>query len=261
MKKRYWLYLMLLFVGIAVIGTKDLWKPQPAVIENPRINKVENERNLVLNFSSRIQDPQSLTAQMQLRPDQPYSLNWIDRKTLQIQLARIPDQMVAVAFPDLGNYDWQFHTLKSEPQLVLQSPQKDQVITDQQMIHFVWDQSIFPLSSPDKSAAFLEQNLHIDPGMAGAWRMIGTTGFAFEPAEPWQKNTLYTVSGLEEVLGNDWQYQFQTERLVMQPPQSEYLVDREPLRLVFNQAVDLGQLESLQFEPRIRVGLRHAPQG
>ncbi len=148
---------------------------------------------------------------------------------------------------------------KKEAKLILTTPEngtKD--IQGKIPITFLWDKPLFPLQRADIWQTKLKKEITIQPQVEGTWSVLGTSGLIFEPKENWPMSTEIKTILPEKLVGNEIIHTFQTPRLTLVSTDSHDLINRSPLKLHFNQAIDIQAIaQNLTITPALEFDLSY----
>ncbi len=106
---------------------------------------------------------------------------------------------------------------------------------------FLWKEPIFSLQNHQGAQKFLAKNITLTPEHEGEWKILGTTGISFEPKEDWTPSTHYEVKFSRDLV-KDFSYSFETERVKILNINNFELVNRNPVKISFNQEVKLREI-------------------
>lgn len=129
----------------------------------------------------------------------------------------------------------------AEIEFVSPADQSEQ-IEGQTPITFLWKDPVLALQNHQAVKAFLSAHLTIEPAHPGEWRSLGTSGIMFQPKEAWKSSTEYRLKAKPEIL-TDLNYGFKTKTVAITGSYSNTLVAQKPLKINFNQPVDLAALD------------------
>ena len=248
---------ILVVLAVLVLGVLAFERFWPSFAEHPHLTTAGEEiffgQNPVLSFSESIQQA-SVPEKIHVNPAVAYSLAWKDDKTLEIQFEDTPPEQIKIVF-DEGITTREgvvittpetvlLHIRESVPELVFQSPEADQTdIEGTYPITLLWEEPIFVLQSPKTAQEFLKKNIQILPAQKGSWQVLGTTGLLFEPEGAWAPATQYTIKINDSVVPEGLEWDFETLRPELLDLNAQELIQKRPLKLTWNQEIDLAALQ------------------
>lgn len=142
--------------------------------------------------------------------------------------------------------------LQSDAKLIFVSPHDEaENVSGKTPVTFLWDTPIFKLQNPETTQRFLEEHIRISPEIEGSWQMLGTTGILFEPKTEWAGSTEYMfeldTTKIQSPLSLE--YSFRTPRLAVESVVAADLIQKQPLRIEFNQKIDIAEAEKITTTP------------
>lgn len=255
----------LLFLGIFTFFLFN----ERALIENPKENFTKNQKAEV-HFSKKM-NKASVEKNLEIEPQIQTDFSWKNEKTLVIDLLdknNETDNFSVILGPEIKDnlgrsienpQKINFFVPAKDHTLILTTPlhnAKD--IKGKMPITFLWDSPIFPLQRADIWQEKLKNEIIMTPRIDGSWAILGTAGIMFEPKAAWPLSTEISITIPETIAGKEALLSFQTPRIKMEWVQAINLIKKTPLKIKFNQPVDLSKISpQLKIEPAIEFNLEY----